>query len=90
MEKKIEKCIRMLWSSLESHLPHCYGKRTQKQIDEGNTPEFHQLCVQEYAMLIKDIAEMYPCQSDLKSQPRKSAATSAKRKSRQRKARTSS
>ena len=51
-EKKIERIIRLAWSSLESHL-----KYTRMKTSEGE--KFHKDCVNEYAEIIKLTSELY-------------------------------
>ena len=48
----IEKSIRAVWDSLESHLQYTYLKTK-----EGK--QFHKKCVKEYALLIKWLSELY-------------------------------
>lgn len=48
----IDKLIRMVWSSLESHL-----EWTHEKSDEGQ--KFHRECVREYSEMLKLIAELY-------------------------------
>lgn len=50
-EKKIERAIRLTWSSLESHLQY-----THKQSSEGKT--FHRKCVKEYSELINILSDL--------------------------------
>lgn len=49
--KKIERAIRLAWSSLESHL-----QWTHKKSSEGE--KFHKQCLEEYAELIKILTEI--------------------------------
>lgn len=49
--KKIERAIRLAWSSLESHL-----QWTHKKSSEGE--KFHKQCLSEYAELIKILTEI--------------------------------
>ena len=51
--EKVERAIRLTWSSLESHLPYAAG---EKDIEK---PAFHQRCVAEYAEIIKLLSELY-------------------------------
>lgn len=51
-EKKIERLIRLVWSSLESHL-----KYTHSNTSEGQ--KFHIDCIKEYAEQIKLLSELY-------------------------------
>ena len=51
-EKTIERAIRTVWDSLESHFRYTY-KRT------GEGKEFHKKCVKEYALLITWLSELY-------------------------------
>ncbi len=51
-EKKIDKAIRLVYDSLQSHLRYTYIKTS-----EG--PEFHKICVREYADIIKILSELY-------------------------------
>jgi len=50
--KKIERLIRMIWSSLESHLQY-----THKKSWEGR--RFHKKCVKEYSEITKILSELY-------------------------------
>ena len=50
-EKKIERLIRLVWSSLESHL-----KYTHSHTSEGRN--FHKKCVKEYSEQIKLLSEL--------------------------------
>jgi len=50
-EKKIERMIRLIWLSLESHL-----KWTYRSSSEGQ--KFHKRCVKEYAEIIKHLSDM--------------------------------
>jgi len=50
-EKKIERAIRLVWDSLESHL-----KYTQIKTSEG--ANFHKECVRDYSELIKILSEL--------------------------------
>ena len=51
-EKKIERLIRLTWSSLESHLEF-----THKHSYEGTT--FHKKCCKEYGEMIKLLSELF-------------------------------
>lgn len=53
--KKIDRAIMLAWSSLSSHLTFTYRKYPIRK--EGT--KFHQKCVQEYAELIKILADLY-------------------------------
>ena len=51
---KIEKAIRLVWSSLESHL---YYTHDGKQI-RGENYRFHKKAVQEYSEVIKILSDL--------------------------------
>lgn len=51
-EEKIEKILRLVWSSLESHLLYTHQKSW-----EGK--RFHKDCVSEYSLIIKLLSELY-------------------------------
>lgn len=51
-EKKVEEAMRLVWDSLQSHLPYTYGKANTK------TTRFHKKCVREYALLLKILSEL--------------------------------
>jgi len=53
--RKIARLIRMVFQSLDSHLPWTYGKEVK---DTGNRA-FHKKCVREYSQIIRDIADLY-------------------------------
>ena len=53
--KAVNKAIREVWSSLDSHLDSCHKKNLKKP--EGN--DFHKKCVTEYAELIVLLAKLY-------------------------------
>lgn len=52
--EKVERVIRLAWSSLESHLSYATGRI--KHIDK---PVFHRKCVKEYAEIIQIVSELY-------------------------------
>lgn len=49
--KKIERLMRLVWSSLESHLYYCH-----KPSSEGRA--FHVRCVEDYAEQLKLLSEL--------------------------------
>ena len=51
--EKVERAIRLTWSSLESHLPYA---AVEKDIEK---PKFHKKCVREYSEIIKILSELY-------------------------------
>jgi hypothetical protein len=51
-EERIERAIKLTWSSLRSHL-----EWTHKKSPEGH--RFHKACVQEYAETIKILSSLY-------------------------------
>lgn len=56
--KLIEDALRLVWSSLESHLEHTHQtKRLNKKSGESLT--FHKKCVREYARLIEILSRLY-------------------------------
>lgn len=50
--KKIDTLIRMVWSSLESHL-----EWTHTDCEEGK--DFHKKCIKEYSEIVKLLSELY-------------------------------
>ena len=50
--KRIDICIRQVFSSLKSHLPYTY-----KKSKEGT--KFHKKCVREYASIMKHLSKLY-------------------------------
>lgn len=50
--RKIEEAVRLTWSSLESHLPHCHSTSPEGE-------DFHKTCVKEYARLIVLLSDLY-------------------------------
>lgn len=57
-EKQIERAIRLIWSSLESHLTYTYEKPTRVDLSRGETQKFHKDCIREYAETIKILSEL--------------------------------
>lgn len=55
--QKIERAIRLVWSSLSSHLKYTHHKDACKKDWEGH--EWHQACIREYAEVIKILSELY-------------------------------
>lgn len=51
----IEKAIRIVWASLDTHLPATRGKI----IKDVGGHAFHKKCVKEYADVIKILSELY-------------------------------
>lgn len=52
---KIDRAIKLAYSSLESHL----GYTHQEELNKGETNKFHQKCVKEYSEIIKILSELY-------------------------------
>lgn len=50
--KKLERLIRLTWSSLESHI-----RWTHQKSSEGL--QFHKRCVKDYSTMIKLLSELY-------------------------------
>lgn len=48
----LDKIIRMIWESMESHLPFTYEKTAEGE-------EFHKQCVKDYAELILMLTKLY-------------------------------
>lgn len=48
----VDRAIRLVYSSLESHLYYTHHKNHEGQ-------KFHQQCVKEYAHLIKILSKLY-------------------------------
>jgi heme-degrading monooxygenase HmoA len=57
--KKIDETIKLVWDSLDSHLEWTHRKLPKRAIKDGETNKFHQKCVQEYAIIIKNLSELY-------------------------------
>lgn len=53
--KRIEKAMRIVWDSLQSHLPYTY----KDSADKDATKDFHKKCVREYATVLKLLSELY-------------------------------
>jgi len=53
-EKDIERGIRLVYASLESHLPYTYDN----DLPEGETREFHKKAIREYADVIKILSDL--------------------------------
>ena len=51
-EKKIERAIKLVYDSLESHLKYTHIKTSEGIL-------FHKKCVAEYAEIIKILSELY-------------------------------
>ena len=51
--REIEKAMRLVWSSLDSHLPWTYDKRA-----EGGKA-FQKKCVKEYAEILLILSHLY-------------------------------
>ena len=51
-EQRIERAIRLTWSSLKSHLEWTHARSSEGQ-------KFHKACVQEYAETIKILSSLY-------------------------------
>lgn len=58
-EESIERAIRLVWDSLESHLKPTYLKLESLDKERGETHTFHKKCVTEYAEVIKLLSELY-------------------------------
>ena len=50
--KKYERAVRLVWDSLQSHLPYLYEKSP-----EGAS--FHKKTIAEYAELLRLLADLY-------------------------------
>lgn len=55
---KIERCMRLTWDSLQSHLVFTYSPITKKEKKDGETNDFHKRCVREYAEVISILADL--------------------------------
>lgn len=53
--KEIDKAIRLVWSSLESHLYYTHSGDMIRDEDH----EFHQKCVQEYSEILLILSKLY-------------------------------
>ena len=58
-EEKIERVIRIVWDSLESHLSYTYREinKNCKYCKKENR-KFHKECVRDYAIAIKLLSEL--------------------------------
>lgn len=57
--KKINEAIRLVWLSIESHLEPTFLPLTKQDRERGENKEFHKKCVEEYALLIKLLSELF-------------------------------
>lgn len=57
--KKIDRAIRLVWSSLESHLEGAHRNLKLLEKKNGESNKFHKQCVKEYAEVIKILSELY-------------------------------
>lgn len=55
--RRVEKAIKLTWSSLKSHLP--WARTKQKGMPKKESPRFHKKCVQEYADTIRHLSKLY-------------------------------
>lgn len=56
--QKIERAIRLTWSSLESHLRYTHQALPKGLKDLNETNQWHKRCVKEYAEVIKILSEL--------------------------------
>ena len=56
--QNVEKALRMVWSSLESHLVYASKRQPCSRQEDGN-PRFHQKVIREYAELLETITQLY-------------------------------
>jgi hypothetical protein len=54
--KLIEEAMKIVWSSLDSHLPYTHKKYTNAN---GEHRGFHKKCVKEYVRLMEILKEFY-------------------------------
>lgn len=57
-EQEIERAIRLIWDSLESHLAYTYEPLPKRAEKDGETNEFHKQCVREYAEVISILSNL--------------------------------
>lgn len=57
--KLIEKGIRLVWDSLQSHLPYAYSDPSPEDLERGETKEFHIKCVKEYHEITGIFIKLY-------------------------------
>lgn len=59
--KKIDRAIRIIWDSLDSHLEgtHTLTTTQKRYVDEVGGQSFHKRCVKEYAEVISTLTELY-------------------------------
>lgn len=55
--RRVEKAIKLTWSSLKSHLP--WARTKQKGMPKKESPRFHKKCVVEYANTIRHLSKLY-------------------------------
>ena len=53
--QEIEKAIRTVWDSLESHLMYTHSGK----LPPHETREFHKKCIKEYAEVISILSQLY-------------------------------
>lgn len=53
--KHIEEAMRIVWSSLESHLSYTHG-RVRNRLENHS---FHKRCVRDYARTIEILSQLY-------------------------------
>ena len=61
-EEKIERAMRLVWDSLESHLPHTYGQREcvrcKAKLCKCDNSKFHKKTIKEYVELLTILSEL--------------------------------
>lgn len=59
--KKIERSIRLVWDSLESHLEctHTLTSGQKKFKEDVGDCKFHKKCIKDYAFIIQTLSELY-------------------------------
>ena len=61
MDKKTERiadAMKLISSSLTSHLDYTYGKIPVDALRRGENARFHKKCVREYASVLETLAEL--------------------------------
>lgn len=53
----VEKAMRKVWDSLESHFP--FASDDAISLNEGEHPRFQKQCIKEYAQLISTLSKLY-------------------------------
>ena len=55
---KIERAIKIVWTSLSSHLPYTYVEPEAYAKKRGETKNFHKNTIKEYAEVISTLCDL--------------------------------